>query len=361
MSNRSELMDAITRRRPARIPYTFDAREETVVGLRRYLGLDDGADVGAHFGCNAFASLWSALGAGPSMPERQARQQSGDPERRIDIWGVQHKRQHAGEAIYWEIDISPLARAETVAEIESYDWPRPEEVIFPEIPAGLDLAAWKADRVVLDMSYICPFGVPWMLRGLEQTMMDMALNPEITEAIVAQVEQFTLGCLEIVLTKYPGMVDLIGCGDDYGSQQGLLMSPEMIATHFMPSLGRHYEMGRRHGARGYHHSCGAIFAMIPLLIDAGLDVLNPIQTSAAGMDPVRIKQAFGNDLCFHGAIDTQQTLAHGTPDAVRAEVRARVEQLGPEGFILAPSHVLQPNVAPENIVALYEEIRSIEV
>ena len=96
--------------------------------------------------------------------------------------------------------------------------------------------------------------------------------------------------------------------------------------------------------------------MIPLLIDAGVVVLNPVQTSAIGMDPVKIKREFGKALCFHGAIDTQQTLAHGTPDDVRREVRERISQLGPEGFILAPSHTLQPNVSPENIVAMYEEV-----
>ena len=358
MNNRQELMDAIHRRRPARIPYTFDAREETAVNLRRHLGLEPNANLSQHFGCNEFASLWSAVGKGPSMPERNARNHSTDPTVSLDIWGIRRELQEAGDARYWEIARSPLAGAETVSDVERHDWPKPEEVIFPDLPDGFDIAAWKKDRVVLDCSYLCPFGVPWAMRGMEQTMLDLALNPAIIEAIVAKVEEFTLGCLNIVLTKYPGMIDLIGCGDDYGSQIDLLMSPEMIATVFMPSLKRHYDLGRRHGALGYHHSCGAIFKMIPLFIEAGVVVLNPIQTSAAGMDPVRIKREFGRDLCFHGALDTQQTLAHGTPAQVRQEVRERIAQLGPDGFILAPSHVLQPNVDPANIVALYEEVQA---
>lgn len=358
MNNRQELMDAIHRRKPGRVPYTFDAREETCEVLRKRLGLEEGADLASHFGCNKFSSLWSATGGGPSMPERAERnRKAAGPNQRIDIWGVCRELQEAGGAQYWEIVRSPLADAQSVADVERHDWPHPGEVLFPELPAGFDAAAWKRDRVVLDMSYICPFGVPWAMRGMEQMMLDLALNAEIVEAIVAKVEEFTLGCLGIVFQKYPGLVDLIGCGDDYGSQTSLLMGPEMIGRVFMPSLKRHYDLGRTHGALGYHHSCGAIFGMIPNLIEAGCVVLNPIQTSAAGMDPVRLKREFGRDLCFHGAIDTQQTLAHGTPDDVRREVRARIGQLGPDGFVLAPSHVLQPNVAPENIVALYEAAR----
>jgi uroporphyrinogen decarboxylase len=108
---------------------------------------------------------------------------------------------------------------------------------------------------------------------------------------------------------------------------------------------------------GYHHCCGAIFDMIPLFIEAGVNVLNPIQTSAKGMDPVRLKKTYGKDLCFHGGIDIQQTLVTGTPDDVRAEVRSRIDTLGPDGYILSPSHVLQPDTPPENLAAMYEEAK----
>ena len=354
MSNRQELMDAVQRRKPARIPYTFDARPETQELLHAHLGLKASANLAEYFGCNTFDSLWSALGKSPALPEREARNRSGNPDERVDIWGIRRGIQETGGARYWEITGYPLAAAETVADIERYDWPRPAEVVFPDIPPGLDLAAWKRDRVILDMGYIGPYGIAWNMRGMEQVMLDMALNPGLVDAMVNKIEEFTLGCLDIVFTRYPGMLDLIGCGDDYGSQKGLLMSVDMINRFFFPSLKRHYDFGRKHGVSAYHHCCGAIFDLIPSFIDAGLEVLNPIQTSADGMEPVRIKKTFGRNLCFHGAIDTQQTLAHGTPKQVRAEVRQRMDELGPDGYILAPSHTLQPNVPMDNIVALYE-------
>ncbi|MDD5727568.1 MAG: uroporphyrinogen decarboxylase family protein, partial [Victivallales bacterium] len=240
-------------------------------------------------------------------------------------------------------------------EIENYDWPTLEEIIFPEIPPGFDLVTWKRDKVILSCDFICPFGVPWALRGMEQFMMDIYLNPVLVEAIVNKVEEFTLSCLEAVLIRYPGLLDLVGCGDDYGTQNGLLIGPDMIAKFFMPSLKRHYDLGRKYEVGAYHHCCGAIFEIIPQMIAAGMQILNPIQTMAKGMEPHRLKQEFGRDLCFHGGIDTQHLMAFGLQDDVRRKVREMAQTLGPEGYILAPSHVLQPDVPPENIIALYEE------
>lgn len=361
MHNRDLLLTAMRRGQPARIPYTYAAEPETDALLRRHLGLGAEQSVAAHFGCNSFGHFWHAIGGSPSMPERTARMAARPvaPGGRTDIWGIRREWVQAGTVRYMEITGSPLANAETVADVEAYDWPRPEDVVWPDMPAGLDLRAWKAqaDTVVVDGSYLCPFGIPWALLGMEKMMMDLACNPAVVEAVVAKVEEFTLPCLRRLLERYPGGVDLISCGDDYGSQTGLLLSPEMIRTFFMPSLKRHFDIGKRHGALCYHHCCGAIFDMIPLFIEAGLDVLNPVQTSATGMDPARLKAAYGAHLAFHGGMDIQQTLRTGTPAGVRQEVRDRIATLGPAGYILCPSHLMQPDIPPENIVAMYDEAR----
>ncbi len=359
MNNREQLMRAIRRESPiGRIPYTYEARAESDAIFRDFLQLPEGASVADHFHCNRFTSLWSGIGASPQLPERTARNRTDEPGVTVDIWGCRREMIQAGSVVYSEITRHPLTDAQTIADVEAYDWPRADEVVFPDLPPGFDLAAWKADKVVLEMGYIGPFGIPWAMLGLEKMMIDLTLNPGVVEAVVANAEKFTHGCLEIVLNKYPGAIDLIGSGDDYGTQNGLLMSNAMIGEFFMPSLKRHYDLGKQHGVINYHHSCGAIFDMIPQLIDAGLRVLNPIQTSAIGMDAARLKQAFGRDLCFHGAMDIQQTLVTGTPNEVRAEVRSRIDTLGPEGYILAPSHTLQPDTPPENLVAMYEEVQS---
>jgi uroporphyrinogen decarboxylase len=351
------LRKALKREKPDAIPFMYGATKEAHDNILNYLGKTQEDDLVDYFGCSKFSSPWELFESGPSMPERNEKNQTGDPNVKIDIWGVKRELTEAGDARYFEISESPLASAETVADIENYDWPTVDEVVFPELPAGVNLAEWKKDKIVLSMAYICPFGTPWSMRGMEQLMMDLYLNPGIVEAIVNKVEEFTIGCLEVALKKYPGLIDLIGSGDDYGTQNGLLISPDSIQQFFIPSLKRHYDLGKKHGTMGYHHSCGAIFDIIPLMIDAGLEILNPLQTSAIGMDPMKLKKEFGKDLCFHGGIDTQQTLVTGTPEDVKAEVRERIDVLGPEGYILSPSHTLQADVPAQNIVAMYEEAK----
>lgn len=356
MHNRQELMDAICRRKPARVPYTYTAREETDRIVRKHLGIAADATVDDYFECNRFDSFWNAIGGKPSLDARLERLKSDDPDETVDIWGVKRKSIRAGDAFYLEVSEYPLAGAESVADIEKHDWPSVDEIVWPELPRGFDIGEWKKDHITLSMP-IGPFGIPWSLRGLDRFMMDLALNPEMVEAMVQKTEEYTLGFMREVFERYPGAIDLVGSGDDYGTQNGLLLSADMIAEFFMPSLRRHYDLGRKHGAFAYHHCCGAIFDMIPLFIEAGLNVLNPIQTSARGMDPIRLKREFGSALAFHGAIDIQQTLVTGSPADVRAEVRSRIDTLGPAGYILCPSHTLQPDTPVENVVAMYEEAR----
>jgi len=253
---------------------------------------------------------------------------------------------------------TPLADAESVSDIEKHDWPSVEELDLPDLPDDFDLAEFKRGCVVMLWAYPNIFSKAWSLRGMDKMMMDLSLNPAIVEAIVARIEEFHLGCMEAIFRKYPGLIDLVRSSDDWGSQAGLLISPQMAERFFLPTVRRYFDLARRHGALAYQHSCGAVFELIPSLIDAGLSVLNPIQTSADGMDPARLKAEFGRDLCFHGGIDTQQTLVTGSPDDVRAEVRSRIDTLGPNGYILAASHVMQPDIPPANIVAMFEEARA---
>ncbi|MFW5798834.1 MAG: uroporphyrinogen decarboxylase family protein [Planctomycetota bacterium] len=349
---RQDVLDAVARRVPHRIPYTYNAREETDRAFRDHLGLTDKQTIEEVYRCNRFTSPWSVIGGRWHVPGR-GRGRSGDDEM-VDLWGCRRVKTPYEGGYYYELAEPPLAGARTVADIEAYDWPDPSEIVWPELPENIDLEQARTDVVVNCMDFICPFGIPWAMRGMENLMTDVALNPAIVECMVEKVEQFTLAAMTEMFRRYPGVVDLVGCGDDYGTQISLFLSKDMIDRFFMPSLTRHYEVAARHGAAGYHHCCGAIVPIIPSFIEAGVKVLNPIQTSATGMDPAFLKKEFGQHLCFHGSIDIQQTLVTGTPAEVRDEVKDRIDTLGPEGFILAPSHVLQPDTPVENLQALYD-------
>jgi uroporphyrinogen decarboxylase len=149
-------------------------------------------------------------------------------------------------------------------------------------------------------------------------------------------------------------------GWDLGGQNGPIFSPAMVDTLFRPILDRQWKTVKgyfqRENPQGkiFFHTCGGIYKLIPIFVDCGLDILDPLQTTAAGMDMDRIKKEFGDKLVFHGAMDIQKIMPFGTVDEVREEVKLRIRQLAPGGgFILAPAHAFQDDTPPENIVAMY--------
>jgi len=153
-------------------------------------------------------------------------------------------------------------------------------------------------------------------------------------------------------------VDVLYLADDYGIQTGPLISPALFRAIFKPRMARLIRFLRdRSSAAIAFHSCGSVYALIPDFIDVGVQVLNPVQVAAADMDSARLRREFGKHLVFWGAIDTQQILPKGTPDEVRAEVGRRVTDLSP-GYIPASVHNIQAEVPPQNIVAMFEALKS---
>jgi uroporphyrinogen decarboxylase len=143
--------------------------------------------------------------------------------------------------------------------------------------------------------------------------------------------------------------------EDFGAQERLLMAPQVIREIFVPRMKRMIDLAHSAGARAFFHSDGAVREIVPDMIAAGIDVLNPIQWRCAGMDRVGIKRDFGDQVVLHGGVDNQATLSFGTVADVRAEVETNIEILGKGGrYILAPCHNIQPITPPENVVALYE-------
>jgi uroporphyrinogen decarboxylase len=353
MTRRERLLTAMRRGTPDRIPFTYDATAECSERLRVHLGLSSAEEIPAHFGCDQFGSLATLVGRSPIAWNQPDRRADGT---RLTLWGTPLKKVEYPGGFYWEYDTPPLAAAETVADVERHAWPDPSRVEFAPLPPP---GAWKprqAETVFGDSSFIGPFGIAWQVRGMESIMLDMIENPALVESIVAHIEAFTLPLLKRFLETYKGAIDFVCCGDDFGTQLGLMIGREPFRRFFAPSLKRHFELARAHGVIAYQHCCGAIYDIIPDLIDCGVQVLNPIQTRAAGMDPARLKREFGSALAFHGGIDVQKTLPGGTPEEVRREVRERVAQLGPNGYVLCSSHAMQADIPPGNIVAMYDEI-----
>jgi uroporphyrinogen decarboxylase len=190
---------------------------------------------------------------------------------------------------------------------------------------------------------------------------DLIENPAKAEALLDRLTELHLASLEKFLDTIDGYVQIIQMGDDLGTQLAPQISPEMYRRFFKPRHKRIYErVRRREGIHLFLHSCGAIADLLPDLIEAGVEIINPVQTSARGMDPERLKREFGRDLTFWGGgCDTQHLLPDGTEREIDDQVRRRMEIFGPGGgFVFTQVHNILPNVPPRNIVAMIEAAKT---
>lgn len=278
------------------------------------------------------------------------------PRTWVDEWGVGHERQNVN--FHFEHLIHPLRRAKSIKDVENYP--------FPDIDAdyrfdGLAEEVKKLKRRDMAVVGDCyPLGgtlfwPAYKLRGMEELMMDFHLKPKMAEALLNQVAQL-VG--EMARKMVACGVDIIHMADDLGSQRGLLLSVEMFRKFFKKRLKK--IIGKAKEVNPdiliFFHSDGAIEELIPDLIDIGVDVLNPIQPEC--MDPIKIKRKYGDHLAFWGTMGTQTTMPFATPKEVRQVVRERIETVGKGGgLLIAPTHVIEPEVPWENILAFVEAVK----
>jgi uroporphyrinogen decarboxylase len=246
----------------------------------------------------------------------------------------------------------PLAKVSSLAEVDAYPWPSVEMWDYDRYT---EACAGFEEHAVLGGAWGWFFEAASELVGMERWFYLLYDNPEVATAILDRITDFMEGTSEIMFQKAGRYIDICFTGDDYGFQTGPMLSEAAFNRFVRPYLQRMYDVGRKYGKLITHHSCGSVAALIPTFMDMGLNVLEPIQVGAAGMDPKELARRYGGKLCFHGAIDTQGTLPFGTPEDVRREVRERVEAFRPYGgYTIAPSQHLLPEIPTGNIVAMYE-------
>ncbi len=262
-------------------------------------------------------------------------------------------------AFYFDLIRAPLAEAAGLSTIDCYRWPDPHD---PGRTRGLGERARRLHReteyaVVVDLN--CSFFLRCCeLRGWENFYMDLVSDVEFAEALMDRYLDFRLAVAGRALQEVEDHVDVVMVSsDDLGGTVQTLISPALYRSLIKPRQQRTFDFFKaRTDAKLYFHTDGAVYPLIPDFIELGVDALNPIQVSAAGMgDTRKLKAEFGDTLTFWGAIDTHRVLPYGTPQAVREEVRGRIRDLGPGGgYVVCPVHNIQPEVPPENVVAMYD-------
>ena len=349
MSPRERVLTAMRRQRPDRIPKTFGLTPPKELEFRQRTGCDDYAEY--------FDLEPRYVGIAPTRNPRDFSAYLGDVPNldHHDEWGV--GAVSAGFH-HFERMVPPLRKARTPRDIASYPWP---DVLAPyrwqEVPR--QIRAWQ-DRgypVSVSPPGSCGgslFETSWYLRGQTELLIDLYDNPDLATALLDTVNNTMI---EGARRFASFGADIMHLGDDVGSQRAMLMSPQLWRRWFKPRLKALVRAAKmvKPDILVFYHSDGFIEPIIPDLIEIGIDILNPIQPEC--MDPVALKQKYGDRLAFWGTVGTQTTMPFGTPEEVRRVVRHRIDTVGPEGLLLAPTHVLEPDVPWENIVAFVEETR----
>lgn len=281
----------------------------------------------------------------------------------VDEWGIEWWMPRDG-GLYFDMRRHPLAYASSVREIEQYPWPDPTSgERFEQM--GEQARYWMEDQrfgYVLGRHAAGIFETASWMRGIPTFLCDLIRRPALAQALLEKVTQLKMQYWEKALETVGKHVMIVSEADDLATQDRLMISPEQYRKWLKPyhrRLFEHIKKKAQSPVKIFYHCCGAIKPLLPDLIEAGIDILNPVQVSAKGMDTKQLKRQFGKDLVFWGGgIDTQHVLPHGSKRQIFDEVRRRIEDLAPGGgFVFATVHNIQADVPPENIVAMWEALQ----
>jgi len=265
-------------------------------------------------------------------------------------WAVQPYETQFGGGHYTEIAHHPLA---SDSAISSYSPPDPNRTELYSAAEGM-IRDFKSEYWIVGVTVTTIFETAWALRGLEQIMLDMVTNPDLANHLLDIPYHYHLAAARKLVQMG---VDMIWTGDDVGSQNRMLISPQMWRRYLKPRMANFIaELKAINPAlKVAYHTDGNVEPIIPELIEIGIDVLNPVQP--ASMNPAKIKEQYGNRLCFWGTIDEQYTLPFGSPAEVEAEVLERLRTVGKDGgLILSPTHHVQLDTPLENFWALVNTV-----
>jgi uroporphyrinogen decarboxylase len=276
----------------------------------------------------------------PSLyPNRSYRHPNGR-----QMFDLEMEKTHHGQA-------GPLADAESIADVERYEWPDPDYEDFGTALAELRQAG---DIYRASGMWTCFYHDIMDLFGMESYMIKMYTHPEVVEAVTDRVCGFYYETNERLFAQAGDLIDGFFFGNDFGTQRDLICGLKQFDRFILPWFRKFTEQGHRHGYQVILHSCGSIYKVIPRLIDAGVDCLHPLQAKAANMDAATLSREFQGKIAFLGGVDAQEVLVHATPAQIKDEVRRVRDLLGPN-WIISPSHeAILPDVPPANVAALAE-------
>ena len=376
MTSRERVLAVLDHETPDRVPIILGVSNATGIKMAPYKGVKDLLSITAP---DDYLYDWPELGTAKideetmqclhsdvrgvldKFPEevyqRNSKREPHSPC--IDDWGGGQIEIEPG---IWFPGFHPLAEATTVEELENYQgWPDMED------PSRIAHVAVEAQKLAQDNQYaimatpwlMFPFERAFSMQGMDKFLLNMAMYPDFAEALLRKNLSLCKQLMEYFLTAIGENIDIIKIGDDLGTQDRLMISPKMYRKLLKPlhaELIEHIKKFSR--AKIFFHTDGDVFDLIEDFIEVGVDILNPVQTSAGKMANLEeLKERFGKDIVFCGAVDTQHILPHGTPEEVRQEMKRVINILGRGGgYMVASVHTIMHEVPPENILAMVNAV-----
>ena len=366
---------AIAHEEPDRVPIVLGVSNATGIKMKPYQALKERLGIDAP---DEYLYDWPELGTAAIDEETMRRLHSDvrgvldlEPaavrERNrirppdspyIDSWGSGATKLGTGE---WFPGVHPLAEATTIEEIEAHPWPDMDDPTRFAHVASQAAALAEEDRYAI-------LATPWLLfplerafamQGMDTFLLNMAIHPDFAEALLWKIQGVCKQLMGHFLEALGPNVDIIKIGDDLGTQDSLLMSPAMYRRVLAPIHADWIEFIKaRTSAKLFFHTDGDVLALIDDFVEMGVDILNPIQTSAGKMSDLEgLRDRYGSKIVLCGAIDTQEVLPNGTPEEVRAEVRRVIEILGPGGgYMVSSVHTVMNDVPAENVLAMVDAV-----
>ena len=344
MLPRERVINALNHKKPDKIPKDFWAVPEIWEKLKTYFNTD----------CEGVLQALKVDIREVSPDFKGENQRFLEDGSYIDKMGV-HRRKIVNEfGCYEEYASMPLSYAENVDDLEKYSWP---DIDMWDFATLSDKIGDVNKTYYIKMETGGLFELAWALRGFENYLVDMALNPDIAFFIINKITDFYCEFVKRAFAAAGDKIDMVYTYDDIADQRGLIISPLMWEEYIKPCHERLNRVIKSYGKTIMYHSCGSVVSIIDRLKKLPIDVLNPLQPMAYGMDFEYIKTKFGSELCFHGGIDIQRILPYGTRNEIEENVEKVCKTLGNGGgYIMSAAHYIQADTPVENIITLYQKV-----
>ena len=343
MTSRERVCQALDHKKTDRMPADFRATDSVTGKIIRYMGVVDEEELLQALGVDLRRILFdhNLPDAGPDADGYMR-----------NMWGVKYPQDDPNRGIFKAV--YPFCRSTTVDDVNNHPWPDPADLDFTDVAPRCK--EYHESYVVYGSPW-CPFfhEVGWIV-GQENFFIWMETKPDVLDVIIRHIVAYELEATRLFLTAACGHIDITYFGNDFGTQRSLFISPAHYERFIRKPLKRFVELSHEFNCRVMKHSCGAVRPLLPRFIDDGIDILDPVQTAAAGMALDGLVGDFGDRICFHGGMDTQTLLPFGSTGDVRDTVRAfRGLTRDCGGYILAGSQKYIDDIPAENLTALYEE------